>query len=136
MEILPKHRENREFGNFGQNKGNLEIWPKHREFGNFGQNTGNLEIWPKHREFGNFGQNTGNLEIWPKHRESTGILFAQVVNFLILKVKNIVIFAVKFALKKFDIPSKFCVRNSHKSRKLALGKFLVGQGKNKENTGI
>ena len=32
------------------------------------------------------------------------------------------------------MPSQFCVCNSHKSRKLAQGKFAVRQGKNRENT--
>ena len=33
-------------------------------------------------------------------------------------------------------PSQFCARcNSHKSCKLAQGKFVVGQGLNRENTG-
>ena len=33
------------------------------------------------------------------------------------------------------LPSQFCVCNSHKLCKLAHGKFWVGQGKNRENTG-
>ena len=33
------------------------------------------------------------------------------------------------------MPSQFCVCNSHKSRKLTQGKFVVGQGKNRKNTG-
>ena len=54
------------------------------------ENTGNLEILPKHRE------NTGNLEILPKKQGKTqGIWFAQVLNSLILKVKDISIFAAK-----------------------------------------
>ena len=55
----------------------------------FCQNTGNLEILPKHREFGNFAKTQG---IW----------FCQVVNSLILKVKDISVFAPnisKFVLK-------------------------------------
>ena len=47
------------------------------------ENTGNLGILSKHREF---GQNTGKTQ---------GILFAQVVNTLIVKVKDIAIFAAK-----------------------------------------
>ena len=77
-------------------------------------------------------QNTGNLEILSKHGE-----FGQVVNFLelILKVKYIFIFVLKisnFFLSWISLPSQFCVCNSHKSRKLAQGKFAVGQGRNRE----
>ena len=50
------------------------------------ENTGNLEILPKHREFGNFTKKTGKTQ---------GIWFAQVLNSLILKVKDISIFAAK-----------------------------------------
>ena len=80
----------------------------------------------KHREFGNFAKTQG---IW----------FAQVVNSLLLKVKDISIFAAKisnfFCLSWMSLPSQFCVCDSHKSCKLAQGKFAVGQGKNRENTG-
>ena len=31
-----------------------------------------------------------------------------------------------------SLPSQFCVCNSHKSRKLAQGKFAIGQGKHRE----
>ena len=68
----------------------------------------------KDREFGNFAKTQG---IW----------FAQNVNSLILKVKDISIFATKISL-----PSQFCVCNSHKSRKLAQGKFAFIQGKHRE----
>ena len=67
-----------------------------------------------------------------------GIWFAQVVNSLILKVKDITIFAAKipnFFLSWISLSSLFCVCNSHKSCKLAQGKFVVRQGKNRENTG-
>ena len=77
-------------------------------------------------------ENTGNLEIWPKHREFG---FAQVVNSLIVKVKDISIFAAKFPpnlLSWISLPSQFCVCNSHKSLKLAHGKLVVGQGKHRE----
>ena len=74
-------------------------------------------------EFGNFAKTQG---IW----------FAQVVNSLILKVKDISIFAAKLPnLKKtnwISLPSQFCVCYSHKSCKLAQGKFAVGQGKHRE----
>ena len=51
--------------------------------------------------------NTGNLEILPKHWKNTGG-FAQVVNSLILKVKDITIFAVKISIlySKLDISAK------------------------------
>ena len=49
LEILPKHRENREFGNLANTQGKQGIWK-------FGQNTGKTQgIW----------------KFWPKHREST-----------------------------------------------------------------
>ena len=64
-----------------------------------------------------------------------GILFAQVVNFPILKVTNIAIFAAKVPFFKKRIwiclPSQFSVSvcNGHKSRKLT-----VREGNNRENT--
>ena len=73
----------------------------------------------KHRESGNFAKTQG---IW----------FAQVVNSLILKVKDVLIFAAKFQRSWIR---QFCVCNSHKSRKsckLAQGKFTVRQGKHRE----
>ena len=39
-------------------------------------------------------ENTGNLEVWPKHRE---IWFVQVLDSLILKIKDILIFALKIS---------------------------------------
>ena len=56
-------------------------------------------------------------------KKTQGIWFAQVVNSVILKVKEV--------RSLISLPSQFCVCNSHKSRKLAQGKFAVGQG----NTG-
>ena len=76
----------------------------------------------KHREFGNLAKTQG---IW----------FAQVVNSLILKVKDMLVFAAKiskFCLKLDSLPSQFCICNSHKSHKLAQGTFAVGQGKYRE----
>ena len=73
-------------------------------------------------EFGNFAK-------------TQGILFAQVENFLILQVKDIVIFAAKisiFSRSWIGLPSQFCVCNSHKLCKLAQGRFVVGQGKHRE----
>ena len=70
------------------------------------------------REFANFAKTRG---IW----------FAQVVNSLILKLKDVSDICCKnFQLIfKAGLPSKFCVCNSHKSLKLSQGKFVVGQGK-------
>ena len=55
------------------------------------------------------------------------------------KVKNIAIFAAKISIffprSWIGVPSQFCVCNSHKLSKLAQGKYAVGQGKNRENTG-
>ena len=73
------------------------------------ENTANLEILSKHREFGNFVKtqekqwgfclNTGKTQ---------GILLAQVVNVLILKVKDIAIVAAKklFFFQKLDRSAK------------------------------
>ena len=68
----------------------------------------------KHREFGNFAR-------------KQGILFAQVLNSLILKVKDISILAVKiskFLLKLKSAASVLC----HKWCKSAQGKFAIRQG--------
>ena len=73
-------------------------------------------------------ENTGNLEILPKHRENTGNLFFPSCNFPDSKGKRY--FDIFYSL-----PIQFCGCNSHKSCKLAQGKFAVGQGKNRENTG-
>ena len=58
--------------------------------------------------------------------EKHGILFAQVVNSLILKVKNISTFAMKisklFLKLEKSVESVLC--NSHTSRKLAQGQNL------------
>ena len=90
--------------------------------------------YPRHRENGENGQkkipvreNTGNLvKTQGKHRD-------------FLKVKDIVIFAAKknhfFPRSWIGLPSRFCVCNSHKLWKLAQGKFAVGKGKHRENTG-
>ena len=73
----------------------------------------------KHREFGNVVKTQG---IW----------FAQVVNFLILKVKDISVFSVKISIfGGGSCISQFCVCISYKSCKLAPGKY-VGQGKYRE----
>ena len=67
----PRHRENRE---------NRENGPKKFPVR---ESTGNLEILSKRREF--------SLNTW----KTQGILLAQVVNVLILKVKDIAIVAAK-----------------------------------------
>ena len=52
-------------------------------------------------------ENKGNLEMLLKHKEN-GILFAQVINYLILKIKDIAIFASKFSIffQKLDRSAK------------------------------
>ena len=68
---------------------------------------------------------------WIKKRKTKK---AQVVNVLILKVKDIALFAAKNKSSRswIGLPSQFCVFNSHKLCKLAQGKFAVGQGKHRE----
>ena len=66
--------------------------------------------------------------------KTQGILLAQVVNVLILKVKDIAIVAAKksfFPRSWIGLPSQFCVCNTHKLCELAQGKFAVGQGKHR-----
>ena len=67
-----------------------------------------------------------------------GILTSS-LNVLILKVKDIAINCRKnihfFSRSWIGLPSQFCVCNTHKLCKLAQGKFAVGQGKHRENTG-
>ena len=77
---------------------------------------------------------------YPLHRENREndqkmSLPGKVVNSLILKVKDISIFAANISnlfLKWISLPSQFCVCNSHTSRKLAQGMFAIGQGKYRE----
>ena len=98
-------------------------YPRHRE------NYQKKSLSGKTKEICKFCQNT---------RETQGILFAQDVNSLILKVKDSAIFAMTipiFSRSWIGLPSQFCVCNSHKLSKLAQGKFAVGQGKNRENIG-
>ena len=73
----------------------------------------------KHRNFGKFAKTRG---IW----------FAQVVISLILKLKDISVFAAKISIFRRIWIRQFCVCNSHKSHRLAQGKFAVGQGKHRE----
>ena len=91
----------------------------------------------KHREFGNVVKTQGKHWGFCLNTGKTqGILLAQVVNVLILKVKDIAIVAAKkihfFSRSWIGLPSQFCVCNTRKLCKLAPGKFAVGQGKHKE----
>ena len=99
----------------------LTGYPRHRENRENGQKN---PCQGKHREFWKFCQNTGKTQ---------GILLAQVVKVLILKVKDIAIVAPKknpfFSRSWIGLPSQFCVCNTHKLCKLAQGKFAVRQGK-------
>ena len=72
----------------------------------------------KHREFGDFSK-------------TQGFFFVQVVNSLILKIKNIVIFAANkfFFISWIHLPSQFCVCNSHKTRKVVQGQICSMTGK-------
>ena len=97
---------------------NVSGYPRHRENRENGLKN---PCQGKHREFGNFAKTQGSL-------------FGQVVNSLILKVKDISIFAAKIFNcfgRWTSLPSQFCVCNRHKSvnwhRKIA-----VGQGKHRE----
>ena len=39
-------------------------------------------------------ENTENFEIWPKHRE---FWYSKIVNFMILKIKDVLLFAITFS---------------------------------------
>ena len=91
----------------------------------------------KHREFGNFIKTRGKLrEFCLNTGKTQGILLAQVVNVLILKVKDIAIVAGGknpfFPRSWIGLPNQFCVCNTQKLCKLAQGKFAVEQGKHRE----
>ena len=64
----------------------------------------NISGYPLHRENGKWPkrisvrENPGNLEICAKTQGKQGILFAQVVNSLILKVKDISKFVAKISI--------------------------------------
>ena len=64
------------------------------------------------------------------------MLFAQVVNSLMPKVKDIAIFAAKISVfsQKLDRSTKsvLCMYSSHNLWKLAQGNFAVKQGKHRE----
>ena len=83
--------------------------------------------WPKKTQgIWKFCQNTGKTQ---------GIWFAQVVNSLTLKVKDISIFTAKiskFFSRRISLPSQFCVWNSSKSCKLAEAKFVFAERKHRE----
>ena len=102
-------------------------YPRHRENRENGHKN---SLSGKTQGIWKFCQNTGNFV------KTQGILLAQVVNALILKVKDITIFAAKenpfFSRSWVYLPSQFFVCNTHKLCKLAKGKFAVGQGKHRE----
>ena len=80
-------------------------------------------------------ENTENLEILPKYRENTGNLVLSSCKFPDSKGKryfNICRKYFHFFKNLISLPSQFCVCNSHKSRKLAQGKFAVGNEKHRE----
>ena len=101
-------------------------YPRHRENTENRENGKKKSLSGKTQGIGEFCKNTGKTQ---------GIWFAQGVNSLILKVKNISGFAAKISFFRRTWIRQFCVCNSHKSRKLAQGKFTVRQGKHRENTG-
>ena len=74
----------------------------------------NISGYPRHRENRENGPQKESLS--GKFCQNTGNLFAQVVNALFLKVKDIVIFVAKksfFPRSWIGLPSQFCVCNSH-----------------------
>ena len=87
-------------------------YPLHRENRENGQ-----KMSGKTQKIWKFCQNTGKTQ---------GIWFAQVVNSLVLKVKDIFKFAANLCS---SLPNQFCVCNCHKSHKLAQGIFVIGRGK-------
>ena len=89
-------------------------YPRHRENRENGRKN---SLSGKTQGVWKFCQNTGKIQ---------GIWFAQVVISLILEVKDVSIFFWRSWI------GQFCVCNSHKSRKLAQGKFTVRQGKHRE----
>ena len=84
------------------------------------ENTGNLEILPKHREFGNFAK-------------TQGICFSQVVTSLILKVKDILIFATKIFFKGCQVSFVCVIVTNHVN--WHRENLQSGREKNRENTG-
>ena len=106
-----------------------------------GRGRGLLGRYPLHRENRENSpqkipdrENTG---IW-KFCQNTGYLFCLSCKLPDSKSKryfNICRKKFQFFLSCISLPSQFCVCNSHKSRKLAQGKFVVGQRKKEGNTG-
>ena len=101
--------------------------------------TGNFRVPTKQGKQGKWPQKkslSGKTHGICKFCQTQGFFFAQVVNSLILKAKDIFVFAAKNfqILSKLDKSAKsiLCVCNSHKSHKLAQGKFAVRQGKHRE----
>ena len=84
--------------------------------------------YPLHWE--NRENGPGNLDFFLPNTRKNGIWFAQIVNSLILKVKDISILAARISIVELDKPAKsvLCMY-SHKSHKSSQGKFSVGQGK-------
>ena len=67
----------------------------------------------------------GNLVILPEHRENKGILFTKVVNFLILKIQDIAIFATKFTI----FQSQFHLKKLSQFSGIGTGHIPLGQRK-------
>ena len=85
-------------------------------------------------------KNTENiLEILPKHRGKSGNLVCSSCKFPDSKGKRYFDICREhfhfFPRSWIGLPSQFCVCNSYKLCKLAHGKYAVGQGINRENTG-
>ena len=84
-------------------------------------------------------ENAGNSEILSKHRETTGNFVCCSCKCSDSKSKGYCDSCRKkksfFSRSWIDLPSQFCVCNTHKLCKLTQGKFAIGQGKNRENTG-
>ena len=79
----------------------------------------------KHREFGN---------VVKTNVKTQGILFAQVINSLILKDSKEYCDICRNFFLFFQKPDYLASQCVYESRKLTQGKFAVGQGINRENT--
>ena len=77
--------------------------------------------------------------ILSKHRENTGNFVSSTCKCSDSKSKGYCDSCCKknpfFSRCWISLPSQFCVCNTHKLCKLAEGKFAVGQGKHRKNTG-
>ena len=83
---------------------------------------------PLHRENRENGQKrflSGKTQGMGNSAKPQGILFAQVVNSLIIKLKKIVLQKILIYFEGGCLPSQFCLCNSHKSDKLTQGKVVV-----------